>query len=462
MRTKTIATVYAILAAALYAINIPISKLLLSHAGATMMAAFLYLGAGIGLLIYGSIEKIIKPEKKQERLTRKELPYTVAMIVLDIIAPILLMFGIARTNSANVSLLNNFEIVATSIIALVIFKEVISHKLWLAIFMVTIASVILSFEGMGAFTLNEGSLLVLGACICWGFENNCTKMISNKSSTEIVVIKGCFSGMGSLIIALLLGESVPEIKWIFAILFLGFVAYGLSIKLYIMAQQHLGAAKTSVYYSIAPFLGVAFSMALLGERPAMQFYIAMIIMIASTAVMVNDTISPQHTHERATDCKRRCSALELKKVMIVIVSFFVVSFISLFIISGFSFREKREWIMEQLGAALSNKDIELLDELIASNCEMNTEDGKLRLYSYQRGVIAGIWSEKTYTVSSYQYFLTDSEICFWTKDHILNTFRMTIIDEDGREYELSVILGIKKVGLFDAKIVKMSALLLEK
>lgn len=166
MRTKTIATVYAILAAALYAINIPISKLLLSHAGATIMAAFLYLGAGIGLLIYGSIEKITKPEKKQECLTRKELPYTVAMIVLDIIAPILLMFGIARTNSANVSLLNNFEIVATSIIALVIFKEVISHKLWLAIFMVTIASVILSFEGVGAFTLNEGSLLVLGACIC--------------------------------------------------------------------------------------------------------------------------------------------------------------------------------------------------------------------------------------------------------------------------------------------------------
>lgn len=154
--------------------------------------------------------------------------------------------------------------------------------------------------------------------------------------------------------------------------------------------------------------------------------------------------------------------MELKKVIKFIVSFLVTSFILLFIISGFSFREKRGWIMEQLGAALSNKDIELLDELIASNCEMNTEDGKLRLYSYQRGVIDGIWSEKTYTVSSYQYFLTDPEIFFWTKDHIQNTFRMTIIDEDGREYELSVILNIKKIGLFDAEIVKITALLLEK
>ena len=285
MKTKNIATIYAVLAAALYAINIPLSKLLLTHAGATMMAAFLYLGAGIGLFLYANIEKITGKGEKQERLTKKELPYTAAMVLLDIIAPILLMLGIAKTNSANVSLLNNFEIVATSLIALLIFKEVISSRLWFAIFMVTIASVILSFEGAGALTLNEGSLFVLGACICWGFENNCTKMISHKSSTEIVVIKGCFSGMGSFIIALLLGESIPAVKWILAILFLGFVAYGLSIKFYIMAQRHLGAAKTSAYYSIAPFLGVAFSMALLGERPGLQFYVAMIIMIAATVIM---------------------------------------------------------------------------------------------------------------------------------------------------------------------------------
>ena len=297
MKTKNIATVYAILAAALYAINIPVSKLLLNYAGATITAAFLYLGAGIGLLIYGGIEKLAKSGRRQDGLTKKELPYTVAMVVLDIIAPILLMFGITRTNSANVSLLNNFEIVATSMIALVVFKEVISKKLWIAILMVTTASVILSFEGAGAFALNEGSLLALGACICWGFENNCTKMISNKNSTEIVVIKGCFSGMGSFIIALLSGERIPEAKWIAAILLLGFVAYGLSIKFYIMAQQHLGAAKTSAYYSIAPFLGVAFSMVILGERPAMQFYIAMAIMAASTMVMAKDTISLQHTHE---------------------------------------------------------------------------------------------------------------------------------------------------------------------
>lgn len=288
MKPKNLATIYAILAAALYAVNIPLSKLILKHADPTITAAFLYLGAGLGLLLWGSLEKLLRPKTKQARLTKKELPYTVAMVVLDIIAPILLMFGITRTNSANVSLLNNFEIVATSVIALIIFKEVISRRLWLAILMVTLASIILSFEGKGAFTLNEGSLLVLGACVCWGFENNCTKRISHKSSTEIVVIKGCFSGLGSLGIALLLGERLPEMIWILAILGLGFVAYGLSIKFYIMAQQHLGAAKTSAFYSVSPFLGVAFSMILLKEQPGMQFYLAMAVMAAATVIMIGD------------------------------------------------------------------------------------------------------------------------------------------------------------------------------
>jgi len=287
---KQMATVFAILAAALYAINVPLSKLLLEHVGATMMAALLYLGAGLGLLVYRLTKKAFGTGEKQERLTEKELPYTVAMVVLDILAPIFLMLGIARTNSANVSLLNNFEIVATSLIALLIFKEKISKLLWTAIALVVAASVILSFEGAGAFVFNKGSMFVLAASICWGMENNCTNKISHKSAVEIVVIKGCFSGLGSLAIALVLGEKIPELKWLVLVLLLGFVAYGLSINFYIRAQSNLGAAKTSAFYSVAPFLGVAFSMILLRERPGVQFYIGLFIMAVSTVLMVKDTL----------------------------------------------------------------------------------------------------------------------------------------------------------------------------
>ena len=294
MKTKNIATFYAILAAALYAINIPLSKNLLGFVEPTMMAAFLYLGAGAGLFLYGMIRG---EREKGEPLTKAELPFTIGMIVLDIAAPILLMLGLERTNSANASLLNNFEIVATSLIALLVFKEALSRRLGIAIALVTAASIALSFEGAGSFQFNGGSLLVLGAACCWGLENNCTRMLSSKSSVQITTIKGIGSGLGSLTVAMVIGESVPGIFWMLCVLALGFVAYGLSINFYIKAQQHLGAAKTSAYYSIAPFLGVIFGILLLGERPGIQFWIGLAIMIVATVLMVKDTIGLQHTHE---------------------------------------------------------------------------------------------------------------------------------------------------------------------
>lgn len=292
MKTQNSATFFAILAAALYAINIPLSKALLTFVQPTMMAAFLYLGAGVGLFFYGTLAK-----EKGEKLTKAELPYTIGMVVLDIAAPILLMLGLEHTNSANVSLLNNFEIVATSLIALLVFKEVLSKRLTVAIALVTLASIILGFEGEGSFWFNTGSLFVLGAACCWGLENNCTRMLSNKSSVQITTIKGIFSGLGSLIVAFVVGEKIPGIAWIFAVMLLGFVAYGLSINFYIKAQKDLGAAKTSAYYSVAPFLGVLFGVLLLGERPGTQFYIGLVIMIGATVLMVKDTIALQHTHE---------------------------------------------------------------------------------------------------------------------------------------------------------------------
>ena len=297
MKTKSLATVYAVAAAALYAINVPFSKILLRHVEPTMMAAFLYLGAGLGMFLYGMALRCSGKMPPAEALTKKELPYTVAMVLLDIAAPIFLMFGIRSSHAANVSLINNFEIVATSLIALLVFKELISKRLWIAIVLVTAASVILSFEGAGAFRFNRGSLFVFAACLCWGVENNCTRMISNKNSMEIVVIKGVFSGLGSLIVALSMGEGLPAVLWMLCVLLLGFVAYGLSIYFYVMAQKDLGAAKTSAYYSIAPFLGVAFGMMFLGERPAVQFYAALLVMMVSTYFMIRDTIELQHTHE---------------------------------------------------------------------------------------------------------------------------------------------------------------------
>lgn len=291
-KNKT-ATFLAILAAALYAVNVPLSKLLMVRVPPAMLAGFLYLGAGVGIGAVLGIKKAQNKLAQEQWLDKKDLPYTVAMVVLDIAAPVFLMFGIANTNSANVSLMNNFEIVATSVIALVIFKEKISKRLWIAIILVLVSSAILSFKGTQAFVFNKGSLFVLCACVCWGIENNCTRSISDKSSEEIVLIKGIFSGIGGIAVAFLIGEKLPEVADMLAVMLLGFVSYGMSINFYIMAQKELGAAKTSAFYSVAPFLGVGFSFLILGERPGVQFYIALCLMIVSTWIMMKDTLGDE-------------------------------------------------------------------------------------------------------------------------------------------------------------------------
>ena len=233
---------FALLAAVLYALNSPFSKLLLEKVPAAMMAAFLYLGAGAGLFLIGLFQRATGKKSREQPLTRRELPFTVGMVVLDIAAPIFLMLGLQRTTAANAALLNNFEIVATTLIALALFREAVSKRLWCAVTLVTLASLILSFEDKSSFSFSRGSLYVLLACVCWGFENNCTRKLSSKNPLEIVVIKGFGSGLGSLVVALLSGESFPKLTDVLCALLLGFVAYGLSIYFYIYAQRDLGAA----------------------------------------------------------------------------------------------------------------------------------------------------------------------------------------------------------------------------
>lgn len=273
---------FAILAAALYAVNSPFSKLLLEKLSPTMLAALLYLGAGTGLFLMGIVQKRTGAAQKEMPLTRRELPWTIGMVALDIAAPISLMAGLKLTSAANASLLNNFEIVATSLIAFSVFKEKITKRLFIGILLVTAASILLSVEDIRSLSFSAGSLLILLACVFWGLENNCTKKLSSKNPLEIVVIKGFCSGAGSLGIALAVGEFSFALPHAFLALFLGFVAYGLSIYFYIYAQRYLGAAKTSAYYAVSPFIGTALSLVVFREIPSISFLTALAVMIAGT------------------------------------------------------------------------------------------------------------------------------------------------------------------------------------
>ncbi len=288
------AILYAFLAALFYAINIPLSKLLLKSVGPTTMAALLYLGAGIGVGIM-SLFKAGR-RKNSTTLSRRDMPFVIGMIVLDIAAPIPLMFGIRHGSSANASLLGNFEIVATTIVALLLFAEAVSVRLWTAIGLITVASVLLSLDGGESLRFSYGSLLVLLATVCWGFENNCTRCISSKDTYAIVILKGMFSGLGALVIAFAKREPMPGMIPIGETLLLGFAAYGLSIFLYVRAQSMLGAAKTSAYYAVAPFAGALLSFALLGERLSGIFFAALAVMAVGAVLVVIDTLVKRHPH----------------------------------------------------------------------------------------------------------------------------------------------------------------------
>ena len=282
MNKNKLGITLAILAAALYAISIPLSKIILEYIPSTILAGLLYLGAGVGMSIFGIIGKLLGKTREEAKLERSDLPYTLAMIVLDIAAPILLLLGLSMATAENVSLLNNFEIVATALMAFIFFGERVSKRLGVAITLITISAAILSFENLLALEFSVGSLLVILAASCWGLENNCTRKLSDKDPLQIVVIKGLCSGAGALMIGLVIGERTDHVWVIISALALGFVAYGLSIFVYVYAQRHIGAAKTSAYYAIAPFIGSALSLMIFRDMPHPGFFVALIIMVAGS------------------------------------------------------------------------------------------------------------------------------------------------------------------------------------
>ncbi len=281
-----ISIVFAILAALFYGISAPFAKVILEEISPYFLSSLLYFGAGFGMMIVILVKK--KSKDLNTSFKKTDLVYIVSMIILDIIAPILLLVGLGMTQASTTSLLNNFEIVFTSFIAMIFFKEIIGRRMWIAIILIFIAGVILSIEDIETFSISTGSIFVILASLAWGLENNCTRMLSLRDPLKVVVIKGIGSGVGALIIAIILKAVNLNLLYILSALVLGFIAYGLSLFFYISAQRHLGAARTSAYYAAAPFIGSLISIIFLKENPTIFFLIAFIIMTIGAILAIRE------------------------------------------------------------------------------------------------------------------------------------------------------------------------------
>lgn len=279
----------ALLAALFFGASAPLSKLLLGDVPPVLMAAFLYLGSGTGITLMKALQK----KKAEASLGRADLPWLLGAILAGgVAAPIVLMFSLKNTPASTASLLLNFEGVGTTLIALLAFKEAIGGRAWAAIFAITLASIALSTDFGTGWGLSLGALGVIGACMLWGLDNNFTRNISDKDPLAIVAWKGLLAGTFSLLLGLFLGNTLPPLGTVVAILLMGFVCYGLSTMLFIQSMRGLGAARTSALYGTAPLAGVLLSIFLFGEIPSILFGIAALLAMGGALLLINE----KHTH----------------------------------------------------------------------------------------------------------------------------------------------------------------------
>lgn len=237
-------------------------------------------------------------EQKEARLARSDWPWLVGAILAGgVIAPIMLMISLRHAPAATASLLLNFEGVATTLIAAIVFKEAIGRHAWWAIGLITLASILLSTDFTNQWGFSLSALGVLAACIMWGIDNNLTRNISAKDPLVIVIVKGLGAGLVSLIIAVALGNTFPSPGVTLLALLLGSLSYGLSIFLFVHAMRGLGAGRTSALFGTAPLAGILLSFLIFREIPGIFFFIALLVIASGAYILLMEDHDHVHVHE---------------------------------------------------------------------------------------------------------------------------------------------------------------------
>jgi drug/metabolite transporter (DMT)-like permease len=289
MRRRAIA--FALLSAALFGASTPLAKLLLGATSPLLLAGLLYLGAGIGLLVW--LRGRLKP------ISRGDLPWLAGAVAAGGIAgPALLMFGLARTDGATASLLLNLEAVFTAVIAWVAFRENVDRRVFAGMVAIVLGGAILSFEGKPH--LDFGIALIAAACLAWALDNNLTRRVSGADAATLACIKGLAAGSVNLALALAQGASLPGPGVVAAAGVVGLFGYGVSLALFIVALRDLGTARTAAYFSVAPFFGAALAVLLWPEFPGYRFWAAASLMAFGVWLHISERHRHAHVHEPMT------------------------------------------------------------------------------------------------------------------------------------------------------------------
>ncbi|MGH8810052.1 MAG: EamA family transporter [Noviherbaspirillum sp.] len=290
---------YALLAAILFGISTPFSKLLIGDVAPILLAALLYLGSGIGLSVWLALRRLrANGDIDHASLTAADLPWLAGAILAGgIVGPVLLMTGLANLPAASASLLLNMEGVLTALLAWFVFREQFDRRIFIGMMLIILAGVLLSWQGGTGTRISWGALCVVAACLCWAIDNNLTRKVSASDAVQIAALKGVVAGAVNLSVALFWLElPLPAATRIAAAGLIGLGGYGLSLVLFVLALRHLGTARTGAYFSAAPFVGVAISLVLLGERPDTVFWLAAALMAIGIWLHVTEVHDHSHSH----------------------------------------------------------------------------------------------------------------------------------------------------------------------
>lgn len=285
----------ALLSAALFGASTPFAKFLLGSVDPWTMAGLLYLGAGLGLAMVHLSRAVLRLPAVEAPLRSADVPW-LALVILTggVLGPLFLMFGLSRTDAAATSLLLNLEGLATMTIAWVVFRESVDRRLLLGASAILAGAILLSWEGQTSFQL--GSLLIAGACLCWGIDNNLTRKLSSADPVQIAMIKGLVAGTINLLIATINGAHLPSVGILLAVGVVGFLGYGVSLALFVLGLRHLGTARTGAYFSLAPFVGAVLAVLMLGEPLSATLLIAGCLMGLGIWLHLSERHDHEHVH----------------------------------------------------------------------------------------------------------------------------------------------------------------------
>ena len=287
-------------AALLFGASTPLAKLLVGEMPPLLLAGLLYLGSGLGLgallLMRRALGRANEAEVTPLTVPRRDLPWLVGAIVAGGMAgPALLMAGLAQSSAASASLLLNIEGVGTALIAWLVFKENTDRQIVLGMLAIVAGGVLLSWQP-GSTAMAPGALLIVGACLCWAIDNNLTRKVSTHDAMLLAGFKGLVAGVSNVALALAAGAVLPAPAIIGWTLLFGFVGYGVSLVLFVVALRTLGTARTGAYFSVAPLFAVVLAFALWPELPGATFWVAAGLMGLGLWLHLRERHEHEHSH----------------------------------------------------------------------------------------------------------------------------------------------------------------------